>query len=150
RSLEDLRRRQGVLILEKLRSDYPTLPVVMLTTTDADLGGMKLQDPLVFFCAHEIVDSRTLAAEITRALGLHHRAQEGSIFWGRSAPMTELRRTLGTVARSPLPVLVQGETGTGKSFLVEHVLHPRSGVKGPLVVTDLSTIPATLLPSHLF
>src|SRR5206468_8659078 len=49
-----------------------------------------------------------------------------------------------------LPVLVEGETGTGKSFLAENVIHPRSGAKGPLVVTDLSTIPATLLPSHLF
>jgi DNA-binding NtrC family response regulator len=47
-------------------------------------------------------------------------------------------------------VLVEGETGTGKSFLAEHALHPRSGLKGPLVVTDLSTIPAALLPAHLF
>src|SRR6185295_861733 len=37
-----------------------------------------------------------------------------------------------------------------KSFLAEHVIHPRSGNKGPLVITDLSTVPATLLPSHLF
>ena len=47
-------------------------------------------------------------------------------------------------------MLVEGETGTGKSFLAEHVIHPRSGAKGPLVVTDLSTIPPALLPAHLF
>src|SRR5579872_671803 len=29
RALEDLRRRQGLLILEKLRREYPTLPVVL-------------------------------------------------------------------------------------------------------------------------
>jgi two-component system nitrogen regulation response regulator GlnG len=54
------------------------------------------------------------------------------------------------LARSPLPVLIEGDTGTGKSFLAEHVLHPRSGAKGPLVVTDLSTIPESLMPAHLF
>jgi DNA-binding NtrC family response regulator len=64
--------------------------------------------------------------------------------------MAELRRQLAVLARSPLPVLIEGETGTGKSFLAEHVLHPRSGAKGPLVVTDLSTVPDTLMPAHLF
>jgi DNA-binding NtrC family response regulator len=64
--------------------------------------------------------------------------------------MAELRRQLAVLARSPLPVLIEGDTGTGKSFFAEHVLHPRSGAKGPLVVTDLSTVPGTLMPAHLF
>ncbi|HYY53059.1 MAG TPA: sigma 54-interacting transcriptional regulator [Myxococcales bacterium] len=76
--------------------------------------------------------------------------REGPVYWGRSAAMAELRRRLSVLARSPLPVVIEGETGTGKSFLAEHVLHARSGVKGPLVVTDLSTIPDSLIPAHLF
>ena len=151
-ALEGLRRRQGLLILERLRQTYPTLPVVMLTTTGSDLGADRPDDPLVYLCENEIVDSRSLAAEIARALALHHQAQEGGglIFWGRTPAMAELRRKMEVLARSPLPVLVEGETGTGKSFLAEHVIHPRSGAKGPLVVTDLSTIPPALLPAHLF
>jgi len=151
-ALEGLRRRQGLLILERLRQTYPTLPVVMLTTTGSDLGADRPDDPLVYLCENEIVDSRSLAAEISRALALHHHTQEGEgrIFWGRTPAMAALRRQMEVLARSPLPVLVEGETGTGKSFLAEHVIHPRSGAKGPLVVTDLSTIPPSLLPSHLF
>ena len=148
RALEELRRKQGLHILERLRRDYPTLPVVLLTTTEADFE--KPQGPLVYFCENEVVDSRTLAAEITRALDLQHASQEGPVFWGRGAAMAALRRQTGVLSRSPLPVLIEGETGTGKSYLAEHVLHPRSGAKGPLVVTDLSTIPSTLLPAHLF
>jgi two-component system nitrogen regulation response regulator GlnG len=143
--LEHARRKQGLYIMERLRRDYPKLPIVMLTTTDADT-----RDPLVQFCENEILDSRTLAAEISRALAVQNAADEGPIFWGRSATMAELRQKLTVLARSPLPVLVEGETGTGKSFLAEHVIHPRSGAKGPLVVTDLSTIPPALLPAHLF
>jgi two-component system nitrogen regulation response regulator GlnG len=149
-AVEGLRRRQGLLILEKLRATYPTLPVVMLTTTGSDLGAERPADPLVYLCENEVVDSRSLAAEISRALALHHSVQEGPIFWGRDPGMTELRRQLEVLARSPLPVLVEGETGTGKSFLAEHVIHPRSGAKGPLVVTDLSTVPPSLLAAHLF
>jgi DNA-binding NtrC family response regulator len=149
-AVEALRRRQGLLILERLRQTYPTLPVVMLTTTGSDLGAARPDDPLVYLCENEVVDSRSLAAEISRALALGHRAQEGPVFWGRTRAMSELARQLEVLARSPLPVLVEGETGTGKSFLAEHVIHARSGAKGPLVVTDLSTIPAPLLAAHLF
>ncbi|HEX7597666.1 MAG TPA: sigma 54-interacting transcriptional regulator [Polyangia bacterium] len=149
-AVEQLRRRQGLLILERLRLDYPTLPVVMLTTTGADLGAEGPTDPLLHFCENEVIDSRSLAAEIKHALVLTAAAQEGSVFWGKSRAMLELRRSIATLARSPLPVLIEGETGTGKSFLAEHVIHPRSGAKGALVVTDLSTIPATILPAHLF
>jgi two-component system nitrogen regulation response regulator GlnG len=148
-ALEELRRTQGLLILARLRRDYPTLPVVMLTTTEGDFGA-RPRDPRVYFCENEVVDSRSLAAEITRALELHHTAQEGDVYWGRSRAMAELRRSLEVLARSPLPVLLEGETGTGKSYLAEHVIHPRSAAKGPFVVTDLSTIPAAILPAHLF
>jgi DNA-binding NtrC family response regulator len=149
-ALEGLRRRQGLLILQQLRALYPALPVVMLTTTGSDLGAERPDDPLVYLCENEVVDSRSLAAEISRALALSHTAQEGPVFWGRTPGMAELRRQLEALARSPLPLLIEGETGTGKSFLAEHVIHPRSGVKGPLVVTDLSTVPPALLGAHLF
>src|SRR5437867_2283120 len=79
---EELRRRQGLLILERLRNEYPTLPVVMLTATEQELppgrsdgqaDGPGGADPLVYFCENEVVDSRSLASEITRALALSHQ-----------------------------------------------------------------------------
>src|SRR3954447_26437319 len=95
-ALDGLRRKQGLLILEKLRASYPKLPVVMLTTTGSDLGAERPADPLVYLCENEVVDSRSLAAEISRALALHHHAQEGEglIFWGRTRAMAELRRQM--------------------------------------------------------
>ncbi len=149
-ALERLRRRQGLHILERLRARFPKLPVVLLTSTAEELDAGPARDPLLYLCENEVVDSRSLAAEITRALELSHTQEEGAIFWGKTRAMAELRRQMGLLARSPLPVLIEGETGCGKSFLAEQVLHPRSGAKGPLVVTDLSTIPASLLPAHLF
>ncbi len=148
--LDGLRQRQGLLILDRLRAAYPRLAVVMLTTTDLELGENRPRDPLVYLCQNEVVDSRSLVGEIRRALLLSHETEEGAVFWGKSASMASVRHSLGILARSPLPTLLEGETGTGKSFLAEHFIHPRSGVKGSLVVTDLSTIPSSLLPAHLF
>jgi len=148
--LERLRRRQGLYILQRLRDAYPRLPIVMLTTTDTELGAERPFDPLVYLCQNEIVDSRTLVGEIRRALALSHESQEGAVFWGKSPKMAAVRRTLSILSHSPLPTLIEGETGTGKSYLAEHFIHRRSGVKGGLIITDLSTVPAALLPAHLF
>jgi len=82
--LETVRRTQGLYILAQLRKDYPTLPVVLLTTTDASIE--RPQHPLVHFCENEVVDSRTLAAEVSRALALQHAAQEGPVFWDVPRP----------------------------------------------------------------
>ncbi|HUB10028.1 MAG TPA: sigma 54-interacting transcriptional regulator [Myxococcales bacterium] len=69
---------------------------------------------------------------------------------GRSAPMRELFMRLVGFASSPAPVLVTGETGTGKE-LVARALHehsPRRG--GPFAVVDCGSLPETLLQAELF
>src|SRR4029079_6886453 len=53
-ALDGLRRKQGLLILEKLRASYPKLPVVMLTTTGSDLGADRPADPLGYICESEV------------------------------------------------------------------------------------------------
>ena len=54
------------------------------------------------------------------------------------------------IAESELPVLIEGETGTGKEVLAEslHEASPRKN--GPFVVFDCTTVAATLLESELF
>lgn len=52
-------------------------------------------------------------------------------------------------ARSPAPILIVGESGTGRSLLARS-LHALSGRQGPLVEVDPSALPSTLLESELF
>jgi len=72
-----------------------------------------------------------------------------ALFSSRDRATAELARTLDRVATTDLPILVEGETGTGKSFVAGR-LHRRSRPGRPLVVVDCGAIPATLFASELF
>ena len=62
----------------------------------------------------------------------------------------ELHRQLVRAANSDLPVLIEGETGTGKE-LVAMLLHElRTTSTGPFVVADCSALPETLVEAELF
>ena len=61
---------------------------------------------------------------------------------------TELER-VRTVAKSRLPVLLQGETGTGKEIIAS-AIHQLSGRTGPFLPVNCGALPATLVESEMF
>ncbi|MCB9525770.1 MAG: sigma-54-dependent Fis family transcriptional regulator [Myxococcales bacterium] len=152
-TLRRQRRFQGVAILRALRERWPGLPVVVLTAVE-DLALVDAGDEVAGLSLTYVLDSDdldTLRIRIQTALIEAQRGgEEGAILWGRDPAMTEVRRRLRMMARGRMPVILEGETGTGKSYLAERLLHAASGRKGAFVVLDLSTVPTDLIPAHLF
>jgi len=73
-----------------------------------------------------------------------------SIVFGRSDAMQALRARMDKVASANVPVLIQGESGTGKD-IIARMIHGRSPWKtGPYVKVNCPAIPGTLLESELF
>ncbi len=68
---------------------------------------------------------------------------------GTSAPMLRLAESVGRIAPLALPVLIRGETGTGKD-LVARAVHELSGRRGPYVALNAAAISAELAESELF
>jgi len=69
---------------------------------------------------------------------------------GTSASMRRLYAQIDRVAQSDLPVLVSGETGTGKE-LVARAIHAQSiRAAAPFVALNCAAIPASLVQSELF
>ncbi len=69
---------------------------------------------------------------------------------GESAPMQAVFALIEKIAPTPVPVLVLGETGTGKE-LVARALHDESQrAAGPFVAVNCAAVPAGLLEAELF
>jgi DNA-binding NtrC family response regulator len=69
---------------------------------------------------------------------------------GSSEAMQRLLASLPRLASSGVTILIEGETGTGKSVLAEliHQVGPRPD--GPFVIVDCGSIPPSLIESELF
>lgn len=151
--LKKTRRYQGLAILKALRSQFPAIPVVLLTSEeDLAPAGLSLElssQSMTYLLDAGDVDAlriRINAALREADLGL----EESGILWGADPSMRALRRRMAVVARGPMPVILEGETGTGKTYLAERFIHRNSDRRGPFVTLDLSTVPQDLVSATLF
>ncbi len=71
-------------------------------------------------------------------------------FFGKSSGIQRLSSILSEVAWSEAPVLIQGETGTGKEVVARrlHQLSPRAA--GPFLKINCAALPSELIESELF
>ena len=69
---------------------------------------------------------------------------------GRDAQMIEIYKMIGQVSRSRAPVLVRGETGTGKELIARAIHFNSSDAGEPFIAVNCTAIPESLLESELF
>jgi two-component system response regulator AtoC len=73
-----------------------------------------------------------------------------AVVFGQTAAMQALQERLMKLAGANVPVLIQGESGTGKD-IIARMIHANSPWKtGPWVKVNCPAIPGTLLESELF
>ncbi|MBW2087176.1 MAG: sigma-54-dependent Fis family transcriptional regulator [Deltaproteobacteria bacterium] len=68
----------------------------------------------------------------------------------RSPVFNELIRTAAKAARSRAPILLTGETGTGKEVLARFIHRQSPRARGPFITVNCAAIPENLLESELF
>jgi DNA-binding NtrC family response regulator len=90
------------------------------------------------------VDKQSVAAKAPAPLTRYGR------LLGMSLEMQRLYPLCARLAASDIPVIIEGETGTGKEVLAEslHEMGPRAA--GPYVVFDCTAVPPNLVESELF
>ena len=111
-----------------------------------------------------VVDAFLRGAEIVRVGGTALRVDEigpyrehklpGGVQYGRvigaSPAMRVLYPLCERLAKSDVPVIIEGETGTGKEQLAEALHEQGTRTKGPFVVFDCTAVAPSLIESELF
>jgi two-component system response regulator HydG len=71
-------------------------------------------------------------------------------FIGASDEIRGLHPIMARIAASDIPVVIEGETGTGKEVLAESLHEVGARAAGPFVVFDCTTVAASLMEATLF
>lgn len=137
--------------LEQIVIDHAGLPMIALTPdSDCEHPGLH---PVLQACGERVVCPFN-PQQLAQALSSFGRRPVGSDddagMAGQSGPMLEVRATLHRYAGVDLPVLITGETGTGKE-LAARALHDLSDRRrGPFVAVNCGALPAGLIQAELF
>ena len=103
----------------------------------------------IFASAFERVRRAELAAQEREELRtLHYGSARG--FLGESAAAKHLAGLIPKLAASDVSVLLEGETGVGKTFFARLIHETSPRAREPLRVINCASIPETLLESELF
>jgi len=153
----------GIEALEIMRQQYPNIPVIMLTGSD-DIShaveAMKLgavdflikpyETQRIIITIKNALKLSLLSKEVKRL----QKEQSGTFTFnnliGHDGGLSSIVNTGRKAAASDIPVLVTGETGTGKEVFAK-AIHGESGRAGkPFVAVNCGAIPSQLVESTLF
>ena len=151
--------RDGIDTLREIRRIHPGLPVIIVSGASSTLNVVTAMKTGAtdFLCKPVAHDD--LRKAVTRALEIRGAefvppsrttAPATRTFVGRNVRMKEIQALVGQIGWSEAPVLIQGETGTGKEVIARE-LHAQSPRGNKLFLKlNCAALPSELVESELF
>ena len=152
----------GFALLDRIKEIQPELPVIIGTSSGPAINAAEAKRHGAFQCIDNLRDtSRILSCIIQATVDAQQygkarapiQSSAGSIdqaFVQESSAMRELSESIALVARSNTPVLILGETGTGKERVARAIHAASARSSQPFVAVNTSAIPEQLLESEVF
>ena len=155
--------RDGLSVLREFAAMNSTTEVIVLTANDQvsiAVECMRLGAADYLTKPYEIEQLRAIVRRASERLALRDRVvalqsqldqqQAFGALVGISRPMRELFSQMTRAAKAPLPVLIRGETGTGKELIARELHRLSDRAAGPFIAVNTAAIAESLTESELF
>src|SRR5438876_5869072 len=153
----------GLEVYQQIRKIDARIPVIFVTLAkgaDAAIEAMKqgaydyLFKPLDLHQLRQVVGEALEVARLMREPAVVAETAsdpdvEGAIVGGCPA-MREVYKAIGRVAAQDVPVLITGDSGTGKELVARAIYQHGDRAKAPFLALNCAAIPEQLLESELF
>lgn len=153
----------GIQALETLKAKTPNTPVIMITAYEDVQMAIRSMKAGAFDFILKPINPDILELTVQKAIGSIALVKEVQMlqekflrenepcFIGESKNIENIMDFINLVSKSPdTPIMILGETGTGKE-LIAKAIHARSPVfRGPFVAVNCSAFPEELIESELF
>ena len=150
----------GFAVLRALRERAIETPVIVYTGT----GSFDRCVQAVKLGAYTFIDKEEPVERVTREIDnaierrrildevamLRRYADDDSALLGSSPAMRTLKDAIARVAPIPSPVLIWGESGSGKELVARDIHRLSAGAREPFVAVNCAALPEQLVESELF
>ncbi len=149
----------GMGVLSYLKKSKRNIPLVLITaygTIEAAVEAMKtgaadfitkpFNKDVIRHVIERIFQMENLSEENRHLRGI---VQKGKLVF-RSEAMRQIMNTVAKIAPVATPVLITGESGSGKGLIAETIHDLGGEADRPFIAINCPTIPETLLESELF
>jgi DNA-binding NtrC family response regulator len=155
--------RAGLDLLPQIKKRWPDTEVIMLTGQGTVEMAMEAGRRGAYNFLSKPFETGKLLADVKCALERKEQSEENSALRraletisGNTSPvfrsnvMQEVVRTVERVAPSEVPILITGESGSGKEVIADliHALSPRN--KAKIIKINCAALPRELIESELF
>jgi two-component system, NtrC family, response regulator AtoC len=151
----------GMGLLKRLSSEYPDVPVVMITAHGSVESAVEAVKLGAFDYLEKPFEQEQIRQVVAKAISTYTLARRDARpeepsghgrfrLVGQSPAIQQIYGVVEKVANTPSTVLITGESGTGKELIARALHENSSRHAGPFIKINCAAIPKTLMESELF
>ena len=155
--------KDGMETLREIRRIDSNLPVVMLSGLAAPIKIVEAMKIGATDFLAKPVNHEHLRQALRKAIDVGRQMESPAapaappptsaldrMFYGSHSEMRDIRAVIRKIADSDCPVIIQGETGSGKEMLAREVHHQSPRSSKPFLKLNCAAVPSDLMESELF
>ncbi|MBB3170128.1 sigma-54-dependent transcriptional regulator [Simiduia aestuariiviva] len=142
----------GIELVKLIQCQYPNTPVAVITAhgnVDTAIESMKAG---AFDFLSKPIDIERLRTLVSTAIKVSatENLPEDTLLVGKTAAMKLLKQQILKLSRSQAPVLISGESGSGKELIARSIHQQGPRADAPFIAVNCGAIPRELMESEFF